>query len=189
MKRYIYYIKNKINNKYYIGETKNFKNRISDHFSCGLLPNHRKQKYPLYQDILKYGKESFEYDILEEVNEDESIDKEEYYIKKYDSYYNGYNMTPRSYIGGKGWKPNKEQLKKMTHYGKDNGFYGKKHNQSTKNKIGQANSHPVKLIHPNGEIEIFSSMKKVNEKYNELTVIILDRIIKSKKEYKPKKYL
>jgi hypothetical protein len=94
----IYKITNKINGKVYIGKTsltieKRFKEHINDskRFRC--------EKRPLYDAMNKYGVENF---IIEEVETnitDEDInDKEQYYIKIYNSYIgfdnsNGYNAT------------------------------------------------------------------------------------------------
>ena len=43
--------------------------------------------------ILKYGKENFTIEILEECEQSLLNDKEKYYIKVYDSYNKGYNCT------------------------------------------------------------------------------------------------
>ena len=86
----IYYIKNKINNKMYIGQTVySLKRRIKGHLQCVRLGRDRK----LYNAIKKYGWDNFEYGIicncqtLEELNQ-----KETEYIVKFDTYKNGYNM-------------------------------------------------------------------------------------------------
>lgn len=108
-KRYgvIYIIKNKINNKVYIGKTKRcFSKRYESEGEgiervLGLYEKLKNANRPynkhLYNSILKYGKENFE------VNEEffvaktkESLDKKEiYFIKKYKSndIRYGYNKT------------------------------------------------------------------------------------------------
>ena len=86
----IYMITNKINNKKYIGQTLNFKKRKKDHI-CNAKDN--KINTHLYLAMRKYGIENFKFDILEEVKKEELNDKEIYYIKKYDTFNTGYNMT------------------------------------------------------------------------------------------------
>lgn len=94
----IYIIKNKINNKVYIGKTFNtifcrFKEHIRDS---------RKQKTEnrkLYRAIRKYGEDNFYIELLEgDIEESLLSNKEAEYIKIYDSFNNGYNTT----LGGEG---------------------------------------------------------------------------------------
>lgn len=94
----IYMIKNKINNKVYIGQSVDIERRWEAHkWRC---VNDDKHLY-LYNAINKYGIENFSFDVVELCDRDELNEKEIYYIKKYHSYIydekpNGYNMT----IGG-----------------------------------------------------------------------------------------
>lgn len=46
-----------------------------------------------YNAIQKYGIENFSYEILEECDNSLLDEKEKYYIKKYDTFNNGYNLT------------------------------------------------------------------------------------------------
>lgn len=90
----IYKITNQINNKSYIGQSIDVEARLKEHV--------RNIKYPqktniLYQAMRKYGVENFLFEILEECPIDNLNDREIFYIKLYDSYYNGYNAT----LGGK----------------------------------------------------------------------------------------
>lgn len=91
---YIYKITNKVNNKIYIGQTTtSIKTRMSKHY------NRAKTGINLTgidAAIQKYGKNNFEVEkIIECPNEDLNA-QEQYYINKYDSFNNGYNLT----IGG-----------------------------------------------------------------------------------------
>lgn len=89
---FIYKITNKINNKIYIGKTvNNIKDRFSRHLNDAFserLDTH------LARAMRKYGSDNF---IIEEIdstdNEEELSEKEIYWIKYYDSYNTGYNMT------------------------------------------------------------------------------------------------
>lgn len=85
--------------KCYIGQTQFPRRRQGEHRKAA------KQGKPgkFYNAIRKYGWDSFDYEVLFTVFEDDSKikqtildEKEMYYIEKYDSFKNGYNMT----IGG-----------------------------------------------------------------------------------------
>lgn len=89
----IYVIKNKINEKIYIGQTTlSVKERWDSHKK----PSTHKQRssYKLYNAINKYGIDNFYYEILEANIPIEELDNKEIaYIENYDSFKNGYNST------------------------------------------------------------------------------------------------
>ena len=62
---YVYKITNLINNKLYIGITKNIKSRFAYHRTryCKVSKREYKNK-PLYQAMVKYGIENFKFEIL-----------------------------------------------------------------------------------------------------------------------------
>lgn len=71
----IYAIINKINNKTYVGKTQNFQKRIKDHLK---IANGGKETYPnsfsyVHAAINKYGKENFDFSILIDNIENESL--------------------------------------------------------------------------------------------------------------------
>ena len=92
--------------KSYIGQTKqcNVENRWGIN-GIGYKPQNNKENTKFWNAICKYGWDKFNHDILQVV-ENEKIEElatelnnlEKQYIKKYNSYYNGYNST----IGGEG---------------------------------------------------------------------------------------
>ena len=100
MKGYIYKWTNIINNKVYIGQTFN-KERRHREFICidrFYTSNNPDNLSKIDKARIKYGIESFKYEILEEIelnNKKELLDKlnelEEYYIDRYNSIENGYN--------------------------------------------------------------------------------------------------
>lgn len=94
MKGIIYKITNKVNNKAYIGQTRyTLEFRWRQH-------QHKKDNTYFHNAIHKYGIENFELEILEECDTELLNSKEMFYIAKYDSFKNGYNLT----LGGNGNK-------------------------------------------------------------------------------------
>ena len=87
----IYKITNKINNHSYIG----LSTHLEDRWEYHKTPYNwkRENNKVLYKAIKKYGIDNFKFEILEECSVEELGGKEKYYIKKYNTYYNGYNMT------------------------------------------------------------------------------------------------
>lgn len=92
----IYKITNNINNKCYIGQSKNIKRRFSDHKSEGYRKFHADKR--LYRSFEKYGLENFTFEIIETCETCNLDEREIYWIQYYDSYNNGYNDTK----GGQG---------------------------------------------------------------------------------------
>ena len=108
-KHVIYKITNTINGKIYIGQTKQYYGKTK----YGIHRRFQKHIYDatknegkgcpyLCNAIRKYGKENFVVELLEKTTEDLIDEKEEYYIKKYNSTNTniGYNIA----LGGKGRK-------------------------------------------------------------------------------------
>lgn len=94
---YIYIIKNKINDKVYIGKTNlSIEKRFKQHTKECRKP--RCEKRPLYAAMLKHGIDNFYIECLEETQN--TSQREQYWISYYKSYQNGYNAT----LGGDGTK-------------------------------------------------------------------------------------
>ena len=90
----IYKITNNINQKIYIGQTKQLLHqRWSMHKQMS-----KTHSNILYKAMRKYGINNFSIEVVEECDNSLLNEREIYWIKKYDSYNNGYNMT----IGGNG---------------------------------------------------------------------------------------
>lgn len=80
----------------YIGQTSNEKYRRYKHEIYD--PIHKdvvEYEYPLSRGIRKHGLDYYEYFIIEDniTDEQQAIDREQYWISYYDTYNNGYNQT------------------------------------------------------------------------------------------------
>ncbi len=99
MKYELYVIRNRINNKKYIGiTTRGYKRRFNNHKRVAKGGNLR----PLYAAIRKYGSKNFEVELLKTVESWEVLcELEKKYIQRYNTFIDnrkGYNLT----FGGEG---------------------------------------------------------------------------------------
>lgn len=88
--KYIYKITNKINGLAYIGQANDYERRFTEHRKYKV--NQEVDTKLLYQAFEKYGIENFNFEVIglyANYNE-----MERYWVAYYDTYYNGYNMTP-----------------------------------------------------------------------------------------------
>lgn len=90
----VYKITNLVNGKVYIGSSRNIKKRITDHFKPSKISS--RIKYPLYQDISKYGRKNFRIEILEECRIENLEELETKYIQQYFGE-NCYNVSETSH--------------------------------------------------------------------------------------------
>lgn len=178
----IYKIMNKINNRYYVGSTKNFKSRKQRHFQ-GLRKGMHINK-ALQNAWNKYGEQNFEFIIIENVDEDNLLIVEQKYldIAKLDS--KSYNFSWNSTAPMTGKKLTEEQKKKIgiSHKGKivskqtkekiRNSRLGTTKSDAEKIKVSGENNPRHKLTN---EIvdelrELYSkpkvTMMKLSKKYN-----------------------
>jgi len=109
---YIYSITNTINDKKYIGKTTqpNPYTRWKQHLQLArnkntLSENNSVHSMPICRAISKYGEDNFKFRVLEECTDDNVNEREEFYIRKYNTAEgNGYNCT----YGGEGIKKPKK---------------------------------------------------------------------------------
>jgi hypothetical protein len=139
----IYLIKNTINNKCYIGQTKQLFNErycYNGNKPIEKVYNYHKKRKSygdyynqhLLRAIEKYGQANFKvieiYDIA--FSKIELDIKECAYIQLFNSYENGYNKT----LGGQN---------DCIFYGENNGFYGKNHSDEAKKKMSEAKKNQI----------------------------------------------
>ncbi len=89
----IYILKNKCNDKVYVGQTvQSMQTRFKQHTKPSVLK--KRGSYKIYNAIAKYGVENFYIELLEdEIPENELGMVEIKYIENYNSYEKGYNST------------------------------------------------------------------------------------------------
>lgn len=87
----IYKIKNLINNKVYIGQSLDIKRRWQAHKNV-------QDDCAIHLAFKKYGIKNFSFEVLEECPPELLDEREIFWIKEYNSFNNGYNMT----LGGSG---------------------------------------------------------------------------------------
>lgn len=157
----IYSITNKINNKKYIGVTKDLDTRKRKHF--WELKNNRHSNEKLQRDYNVFGASAFEVEILEELKyatKKEGFKKEVFYIGKYNSCDDGYNMSygadgsNLSQITDDTREKHRQEMLGNTYW------LGRKHTEETKKKIGDV--HRGKTVKA-------STRKKLSEKAKEKT--------------------
>lgn len=107
----IYKITNTINNKCYIGQSKDIYRRWREEKTAVTNPADSEYESPRSRAIRKYGLENFTFEILEECGVDQLNIREGYWAKHYNSYVpNGYNVAMCGENGFHLSKLNMEQL-------------------------------------------------------------------------------
>lgn len=115
---YIYIISCKVNGKNYIGQvTHDYNRRFRRHLRTAFKTKRSVRNCKFYRAIRKYGPENFSVQCLDQKEFDEITEcvkwldeREIFFIKKFDSYENGYNSTTG---GHNGYEFTEETLYKM----------------------------------------------------------------------------
>lgn len=94
----IYKITNLIDGTSYIGQSTQIKEREKRHWKTAYDEKDHSYNNPLYRAIRKYGLENFSFEIIKECLVQDLNEEEKYWIKYYDTFFNGYNLT----FGGDG---------------------------------------------------------------------------------------
>lgn len=129
-KAFVYRWKNLINNKEYLGSTSNAKKRLNTYFDLKTLAD---VNIPIYNAILKYGHENFNFDIIEYCKPNETIKREQYFLDNFDFEYNV--LANANSLAG--YKNTAETLAKLK--GRKN-LSGYKHSQETIDKLREINT-------------------------------------------------
>ena len=134
----IYCIRNIINNKIYIGKSKNIYTRIAQHIQCLNKESKDENRY-LIHAWNKYGRDNFEYFVLEYFeNIDDKLlsERELFWIEQYHSIYSqkGYNLRIDS--STKMIVHNEtRKLQSVIFKGKNNPNYGNKWSEKKKKEL------------------------------------------------------
>lgn len=184
----IYKATNKITNHSYIGFDCNWPYRKAAH-KCAVK---RGSKLVFHNAIRSYGWDQFEWEVLEQ-SEDRNImlkEKEEFYIRKFNTHYidgNGYNMT----YGGEatlGWVPSEETRKKigkansrctLTEEGrKSKRKFMKKNNPMNNKKSREKLSRKLLEVKPGARkvtdgIKIYESIRDAHKEHQHIKYITL----------------
>jgi group I intron endonuclease len=126
----IYLIKNKLNNKCYVGQTiRTLQKRWKEH-----CDSNRKGSV-INSVILKYSPDNFEITVIVETDNDKLDELEVKYIKEYNSLYpNGYNIQTGGNLNKKHCKESREKMR-LSKLGEKNHNFGKHRSDETKKKI------------------------------------------------------
>jgi group I intron endonuclease len=166
----IYKVTNKINQKKYIGYTKNFRERKNRHKDSALKRN---SPFVFHQAIRKYGWDNFKWEIIYESWDAEHCltIMEPYFINEYNSFgEHGYNMNKGGQKGMLGLKrkPLTEEQKKNISIG-------------TKNNALKGKDHPMYGTKANDKFLQSAKVSMLNKKHSDET--------KKKQSDSRKKYL
>lgn len=146
----IYKITNTLNGKCYIGQSVDIYKRWAEHKSNWMQSSQRNKC--LYRAFRKYGIDNFTFEILQKCKKDKLDEREEYWIKKLNSFHGGYNMNSGGHSHCGSWSKYKHKhLREYRRWQKD---YIVHDLDSRPNivKTFQITKH-VMLPHPDDEID------------------------------------
>ena len=145
----IYKITNTVTGDFYIGSSKNVKRRWNDH----KRPSRWKEQpnNPMYQDMNKYGVNSFVFEVLAEVEEGSLKEVEQQFIEKYNPIYNQMNAKGLNIERRKESNKKFEKSDKRKEYNKSNKRkeyykeYHKEHDKEYYNQLCFYNGQTITL--------------------------------------------
>lgn len=154
----IYQIKNLINDKIYIGSSKQgFAKRFSEHLYD--LKNNDHHSQHLQKAYNKYGKENFIFEIIEVCNIEIVVEREQYWIDLTKCYKrnHGYNILQKAY-SSEGYKHSEESLKKIGEQSKKRGAHPNSVNAMKKANTGRkrekAHSERMSKLHSKPVVQL-----------------------------------
>lgn len=155
---YLVYLVKSPSNKYYVGiTTQEFLERKRKHFLSSKIA-----KTKFHKALKKYANKMFWKIIYRAKSKKDMLNKEKFFIKKYDSYKKGYNST----LGGElnlGRKVSKKTRKILSNLntGKNNPNFGIKKSITTIEKIAKSNGTKPFMVFKNTKIVgVWKSKKK-----------------------------
>ena len=135
----IYKITNTITNDFYIGSSKNVKNRWAAHKRKSVWKNCPNN--PMYLDMQKYGLDKFEFQVIEEVEPEKLKEAEQYFIEMLKPTYNdrkakGFDFERRKKYNKEYNKSDKRKKSNKEYEKTDNRKkYKKEYNKKYRNQL------------------------------------------------------
>ena len=160
----IYKIINKVNGKYYIGSSKDIKQRWHKHIYTLSLNKH-KNNY-LQRAWNKYGKDSFDWIVVEEVPIEKLLEVEQKYLDN--THLNNdicYNLNSKA--SGGGWNEVSKKKLSKKHKGKRNPFFGKKHSLKIKEMISKSSKERKHSLESKKKMSIIARKKGQSLKWKQ----------------------
>jgi group I intron endonuclease len=140
----IYCLFNLHSEKFYIGSSVNMSKRVWEHLYA--LKNNKHYNQHLQRAYNKYSNYFIGF-VLEEVNKESLIEREQYWIDRFEVYNPeiGYNILPKAY-SFVGFSPSEDTRKKMSELktGENHYNFGKSLPEITKQRIGEGNKGKVR---------------------------------------------
>lgn len=133
MNYFIYLLTNKINEKIYVGQSKDVNQRWRHHKAS--VKNNRPTQI-VHHAMIKYGLDNFVFEVIAGCKTQEDINwAEEYFINYYDSINNGYNLTNGGCVA-----PKTEEWKRKV----SEKLMGHEVTQETRDKVSKGNTGKIR---------------------------------------------
>lgn len=128
----IYKISTTISNRIYIGSAINFQNRKAKHIRQLRVNKHCNIK--LQRFVNKYGLDKLNFEIIEQCKKQLLLEREQFYIDKYDCVKNGFNIlkTAGSWLNHKHSEISKQKQSSSKKGIQSKGMLGKTHKEESK---------------------------------------------------------
>jgi group I intron endonuclease len=162
--RFIYLAKNLLDGKCYVGQTKDFNERVRGHLYEAL----KGKGYKFHAAIRKHGKENFTFEAIEECEDEVANERERVWIERFDSFKRGYNLTS----GGDHFEFSDETIQKIKdansnlsdeqRYIRGSAFRGKHLSEEHKQKLREANKGKIPPCYEETRRKRSKSMKGKN---------------------------
>lgn len=174
-KSFVYRWVNKINGKDYLGSTSNARKRLSTYYDISSL---NLVNMPIYKAILKYGHVNFSFEIVEYCEAKDVVNREQYYLDKFDFYYNILEKA-NSLLG---FKHTTETLNKMK--GRQSAL-GYRHSQNTLDRLRQYQTNRKHSIDNITKMrKLWAERKGINKIFSEVSELKTNSVIKPKNKGK-----